>query len=271
VKADLPRHQIPGLGLLFPWQLPLIIIGLVFLIKNRSELEFFPWAWWLIIAPFPAALTWQVPHSIRSELVLPMLTLLSAAGLWRILKSLQQLDLAGYSRQVTATLSGKLINKVYWSAPKLLFLIIISLLITSTLAVIQSYRTNLPLEYAKYWLYGRKEMVFEVEKEKDNFDTIIIDLSVDWAYLWFLWYGNYSPQWYLDQGGTISGGFAESQNTVGKIQFKKFDFDPKFFGSQKLPENSLFVAPPELFPDNFVPYKQIKDPSGKPVIYIVKT
>jgi hypothetical protein len=161
--------------------------------------------------------------------------------------------------------------QIAWLAPKAVFVTIILTISLSAFVFAYNYHTYLPPEFAKYWLYGRKEMVQIVEKEKDHTDTIVVDLSVDWAYLWFLWYGNYSPQWYLSQGGTVSGGFEESQNKVGKIEFHHFDFEPVFFGSQKVAPNALFIGLPEQFPSTLVPYKTIKDPAGKPVLYIVKS
>ncbi len=267
VKSDLPRHQVPGFGLLYPWQLPLIIIGTVFLISRRKHINAFLPLWWLLIAPIPAAITWQVPHSIRSQLMLPILSILSAIGLWALLKYFQQLDLISYTRSQ----KNRLMYTAHWVGPKVAFLGILGIIGLSTLHFSLNYQLYLPKEFAKQWLYGRKEMVEIVEAEKDKYDTIIVDLSVDWAYLWFLWYGNYTPEWYLAQGGTVSGGFEETQNKIGKIQFKPFNFDPTYFGSQNMPPNSLFIALPERFPGKLIPYKMVRDPAGKPAIYIVKS
>lgn len=271
VRADLPRHQVPGFGLLYIWQLPLILAGAVFIIKNRKYLDTFLPIWWLAIAPIPAALTWQVPHSIRSELMLPILTLLSGAGLWAILKYIQQQDLATYSYSVSNSLKQTIEYKARWIAPKLIFLLILAFISLSAYSLAANYTTQLPKEFAQNWLYGRKEMVQVVEAEKDKYDQVMVDLSIDWGYLWFLWYGNYSPQWYLDQGGTISGGFEEEQNTVGKIKFKRFDFNPTFFGSEPVTPHTLYIGLPSQFPKELTPYKKILDPAGKPAIYIVKT
>jgi 4-amino-4-deoxy-L-arabinose transferase-like glycosyltransferase len=255
--ADLPRHQIPGFGLLYVWQLPLIIIGLVFIIRNRKYLNAQLSLWWLFISPVPAAITWQVPHSIRSLLLLPIFCILTGVGLWVVLKYLQKQDLKAYTRSYTF---------LEWVWPKASFVLIISFLVTSVAQVIVSYRVYLPVEFSQYWLYGRKEMVASVEQKKNNFDHIIVALSLDWSYLWFLWYGDYSPQKYIDAGGTVSGGFLETQNKVEKIEFHNFNYD-----EQKKVPNSLMIGSPSDFPGGLVPDEKILDLSGKPIIYIVKS
>lgn len=270
VKSDLPRHQVPGFGLLYPWQLPLLIIGLVFILKFHKSFSSFLPLWWLLIAPIPAAITWQVPHSIRSELMLPMLTVASAAGLWQLLKLLQQIDLTSYTRVATSK-THSFVHTTIWLAPKVTFLATLTFIGFSASSLATNYHTHLPAEFGKYWLYGRKEMVEIVESEKNNYDQVVVDLSVEWAYLWFLWYGNYTPQQYLSQGGTVSGGFADERNKIGNIKFKKFDFNPVYFGSEKGTPNTLYVGISDIFSDKLVPYKRIDDPGGKPVLYIVKS
>ncbi len=265
-SADLPRHQIPGFGLLYLWQLPLIAIGAVFLIKNRKQINAVLPLWWLFIAPIPAALTWQVPHAIRALAMLPIFSVLSGLGLWAFFKWMQKIDLRAYTRPMATTTLEKMQNLFHWIWPKTTYLLTMFLMSISAVQMVVSYHVLLPAEFSPYWLYGRKEMVSQVENRKNNFDHVVVSLSLDWAYLWFLWYGNYDPQWYLNQGGTVSGSFEESQNTVGKIQFFNFDY----FKLKQTP-NILMIGSPKDFPGGIIPDQQILDLSGKPIIYIVKS
>jgi 4-amino-4-deoxy-L-arabinose transferase-like glycosyltransferase len=269
-KADLPRHQIPGFGLLHNWQLPLILIGAVFLLKNRHALNAFLPLWWLFVAPLPASITWQVPHSIRTEVMLPVFTILSGVGLWAILRWVQQKDLQSYRLPTATTLNQNLTNTLKYIYPKLTFVLLFVSISITTIGMILSNFILLPYENSAYWLYGRKQAVAYAETQKDSFEHILVSPTLDWMYLWFLWYGNYNPQEYLNQGGTISGGFQETQNTVGKIEFKPFPFTKDNFTPSKIPQSTLLIGSPEEFPKSLVPDKQINDLSGKPIIYIVK-
>jgi 4-amino-4-deoxy-L-arabinose transferase-like glycosyltransferase len=270
LKADLPRHQIPGFGLLYSWQLPLIFLGAVFLIKNRENLQAFPVLFWLFIAPIAAALTWQVPHAIRSELMLPIFSLLTGVGLWSFFKWLQCQDLKSYTLS-TSNVFEKYRKSLQWIFPKASFLALMTIISVSLITMLISYSVNLPKEFSKQWLYGRKEMVEYVLQEKHNYKKVIVSLEIDWAYLWFLWYGPYTPSEYLSQGGTVSGGFEETQNKLDNIEFHPFSFDSSNFQSSFTETGTIYVGTPEQFPGSLVPNKTIYDLSGKPIIYIVKT
>lgn len=265
-QADLPRHQIPGFGLLYLWQLPLIVIGAVFILKHRYQLNAFLLTWFFIIAPIPAAVTWQVPHSIRSLLLLPAFCTLTGFGLWVVLKFIQQQDLKSYAQPELSSFNEKVISVIRWAWPKVTFIIIFCLIFVSVASMAVSYKYHLPVEFSANWLYGRKQMVEYVHNQLGGSDQVIVALSLDWSYLWFLWYGNYSPEWYLKNGGTVSGGFEETQNRVGKIKFHNFNY-----AKQKNIPNLLMVGSPSDFPGNIVPNFKILDLSGNPIIFIVKT
>jgi len=270
IRADLPRHHIPGIGLLYSWQLPLLLIGLVFLIKSREYLQVFPTLWWFLISPVGAALTWQVPHSIRTELMLPVLTIFSGIGLWVILKFIQTQDLKIYTLK-TNNQFDQIKKKLGWCLPKLSFISIIFILVVSVVSMVINYTVLLPKEFSKYWLYGRKEMVEYILEEKPKYQKVVVSQKIEWGYLWFLWYGPYTPQQYLSQGGTVSGGFEETQNKIGNIEFHPFPFDSGSYQSKITDKSTIYVGVPEDFPSTLVPDKIINDLSGKPIIYIVKT
>lgn len=266
IFGDLPRHQVPGFGLLYIWQLPLIFIGAVFLVQNRRQINLFLSLWWLLIAPVPASLTWQVPHAIRALFMLPLFCILSGLGLWSVLKFLQKNDLKSYTRPQAATFTQKIHSFFNWLWPKASFSLLGFCIVISLLHFYTSYSIHLPAEFSSYWLYGRKEAVILTENQEKKYDHITVSLSLDWMYLWFLWYGNYTPQEYLSQGGTVSGGFAETQNKVGEIEFHNFNYEV-----EKNVPNSLMIGTPKDFPGNLVPNEKILDLSGKPVIYLVKS
>lgn len=74
-----PRSQIPGHGQLYLFELPLILFGLIAIIKSKKILYFLPLAL-LLLAPVPAAITKESPHALRSLLAAPSLAMISALG-----------------------------------------------------------------------------------------------------------------------------------------------------------------------------------------------
>ena len=74
-----PRSQIPGHGQLYLFEIPLILCGLIAIIKSKKILYFLPLAA-LLIAPIPAALTKESPHALRALLAAPSFAMISALG-----------------------------------------------------------------------------------------------------------------------------------------------------------------------------------------------
>jgi 4-amino-4-deoxy-L-arabinose transferase-like glycosyltransferase len=74
-----PRSQIPGHGELYFLDIPLIILGLIAIVKSKKVLFYLPLAA-LLLAPIPAALTKESPHALRALLAAPSLAMISAFG-----------------------------------------------------------------------------------------------------------------------------------------------------------------------------------------------
>jgi 4-amino-4-deoxy-L-arabinose transferase-like glycosyltransferase len=79
-KGDVnPRSQIPGHGQLYLIDLPLLLLGLLAIIKSKKFLYYLPLAM-LLIAPIPAAITKESPHALRALLAAPSFAMIAAMG-----------------------------------------------------------------------------------------------------------------------------------------------------------------------------------------------
>lgn len=74
-----PRSQISGHGQLYLFEIPLILLGLIAIIRSKKILYFLPLAT-LLIAPIPAALTKESPHALRTLLAAPSFAMIAAFG-----------------------------------------------------------------------------------------------------------------------------------------------------------------------------------------------
>jgi 4-amino-4-deoxy-L-arabinose transferase-like glycosyltransferase len=75
------RHGIPGFGLFPKWQLPLLIFGILYIIKYQRGKVMYFLLFLLFIIPIPAALTRPSPHALRTLLLVVPLTLLITFGI----------------------------------------------------------------------------------------------------------------------------------------------------------------------------------------------
>lgn len=240
MTADLERHHAPEMGLLYLWDLPFIITGIYFLIKNKfAKSSKIIVLWWFLISPVAAAVTWGVPHSLRSEIFLPTFQIFAAISVY---------TLYTYSKRkkLFATLCA------------------ITLLVNFAFYLHQYY-VHMPYDFSKYWLYGRKQAVAFTEQNKSSYQRVIVSTSLEQPHEFWLYYSKYDPVKFLKEGGTFSGGYLEDRNKFDKYLFRPIDYQ-----KQKPEAKTLFVGIPKDFPSGVKLLKQINYLNGEPAIYIVE-
>jgi len=239
LTADMERHHAPLIGLLYLWDLPFILAGVFYLVKNdfdrKSKIIIF---WWFLIAPIASSVTWGVPHSLRSEIYLPIYQIFTAVGIY--------------------TFFTKVKNKIFFVLPSALILFI------NFAFYLHQYYVHMPLEYSEAWLYGRKEAALFTESLKDQYDRVIVSTKLQQPHEFWLYYTKYDPVKYLAEGGTVSGGFLEDRNKFDKYLFRPIDFE-----KQAREAKTLFVGTPEELKGKQNMLKIINYLNGDPVIYIV--
>ncbi len=236
-EADMDRHHAPLIGLLYIWDIPFLLAGIYFLLKEKitrsTKILIF---WWFAIAPLASAVTWGVPHSLRAEIYLPMYQILTAIGVYYLFLSRKA---------------------------KPFILIVGLLLIINFFVYLHQYHKHLALEYSESWKYGRKEAVLFSDSLKSNYDRIIVSTKLEQPYMFWLYYLGYDPKKYLQEGGTVSGSFKEERNKFDKYQFKQIDYN-----NQKSEAKTLFVGLPEEFPEGANILKKINYLDKTPAIYV---
>lgn len=236
--ADMNRHHAPGLGLLYLWDMPFILAGIYFLIKNKynPKSKAIVFAWFLL-APVAASVTWGVPHSLRTEIYLPTFQIFTAIGVYTIY--------------------------TYTKRKKLFIIAAGTLLVVNFAYYLHQYYVHMPIEYSQDWLYGRKQAALISDLLKSHYNRVIVSTKLEQPHEFWLYYLKYDPAKYLSEGGTVSGGFLEDRN-----HFDKFFFKPIDFNKQSKEEKTLFVGLPSEFPQNAKVLGKIDYLNGEPAIYI---
>src|SRR5581483_1196135 len=176
---------------------------------------------WILLAPLPAAITTDAPHAMRIYTMIPapqILAALGIIGLFILLKnSLTQ---------------------------KLFFLLLSAALINSVIFFYQQYFTVFPKEQSKSFQYALAKTIPFVLDNEPKYNRIIFSNqdNLYQSYMFFLFFSAYDPSLYQKQGGTISGGFAQSHN------FGKYEFKPITWALEKKENPTLFVGNPSDFP-----------------------
>ena len=245
LSGDQPRHHAPGMGLMYLWELPFLLMGIYALVFGKMDWRIKGLVLaWLLIAPIPAAFTTGVPHAVRTMRFLPMLQIFTALGL---------LSLVGF-------LKGKrlIVKRLIWG-------ILAVFVLFNFVYFANQYLVQQNYFYSSFWQYGYKQAVSEAEMIKDNYQEIVVsnDPHLDQSYMFFLFYTQFDPVEYQRLGGTISGGFAETHRGFGKYTFRPIEWE-KETSSRKV----LYVGQPEDFGGGARIIKTINFLDGEPAIQL---
>lgn len=196
------RHNVSGIGQLYVFEIPLILIGLFVLRRQKSRSKNFLLTWFLL-APIPAAISTPAPHALRAITFLPLWSIISAIGLI------------------------KLVNLRLKPAIKILLIFLLfSVGFYNVLTYLHLYYNHYPKEKALDWQDGYKEMVTYVGSVQNKYKSISITKYYDQPYIYVLFYLKYDPKKYQPQ--------SEDKN-----KFDRFNFFPPNIDSGK---NTLIIS-----------------------------
>ena len=199
-KGDAVERMIvpgPGFGLLYLWDLPFLVGGLVYLVTKR------PRGWqifisWLILAPIAAAFALPQPASTRTTLMMPALQIITAWGFWVFVKARTKL-VAG---------------------------ILILGLAANFLLFSHQYFLHFAGEKSAVWFYGWRQLFAYLNSDSNKNKTVHFVFrqheNLDQVHMFLLFYNKIDPLTWLGNGGTRLG----CGGTTGQFSFSRYDFVP---------------------------------------------
>lgn len=194
----------PNLGLLYPWELPFILIGLIYLFLSKeidAKFKILVFTWFFL-SPVPPAIATQAPHAMRAYNFLPT---------WQIFTSVGLLS-SFYCLKKSFRIFGKLLILVF--------------VLFSLWSLYSNYFVIFPKQQSNAYQFAMKNAINYVYKNQNSYNKIIISNqnNLFQSYMFFLFYTKYNPKVYQEKGGTISGGFAETHK-IDNIYFRPIDWE----------------------------------------------
>ncbi len=244
------QYNIPGRGVIYPIQAPLILIGLFWLFKNwrlkENKLILF---WWLL-AIIPAAATQENPHVLRTILVLPTPQILAALGFV----------------QIGDWLKGKEIIK--WFLGLSYGLILLTLFSRFWIDYFGSYRKT----YSWSWQYGYKQVANYIKQHYNEYNQILMTKKYGEPHEFLLFYLQWEPEKYR-QDPNLKRYFKTDWYWVDS--FDKFVFinDWEVKDKSKITnQNSkiLLITSPGNYSEGWEKVKTINFLDGKPAFEILQ-
>lgn len=161
------RHQIPNFGLFPKWQFFFLLLGFFSLLRLKRH-DFFLKIFFgtIIFAPFPAALAFPSPHSLRSLFMVLPYTFFISIGLLKIINKFK---------------SKKLL------LPLLGFLTLI--FVYSFSFYLHYYFFHYPKTNLLDWGGNYKELVKTTKKYKNQYKIVALTNHLPQAYIYFRFYG----------------------------------------------------------------------------------
>lgn len=188
------RYRIPQMGLLYLFDFPLLIFGLVKLIKKEKKTALFL-VGWVLLCSIGSALTYDdIPNLQRTLIVFPALSIISAFGLLEFWRT---------------------INKIKFAF--IMKIILVTLIFYSFLFYMHQYYVHQLVHRPWYRQEGYKEMVAKVNELLPKYKKAVITDSENTPDIFVLFYSLYDPQ-------KIQEDLKNVDWKTPKIKFGKYTF-----------------------------------------------
>ncbi len=240
------RYRIPGMGLLYLVELPLILMGFMSLFRHKNPEKIFIFGW-ILLSFIGSALTFDdIPNLQRTLIALPALSIVSAHG---IIGVVDRMKSKGQKRYKNAGIM------LAFSANILFYL--------------HQYYIHQLVHRPWYRHEGYKELVTKVNALLPRYTKAIITDRESAPTIFFLFFGRYDPARFREDI------LVASDQSIDRRNFASYEFtqeecpvreetitDPV---SEK--QTKLFVGEPEIL---YVIFGTCKIPIGARLIDVVK-
>lgn len=224
-----------GYGELGWLSLPLIILGLIYVLKSKNYL-LYGVILLIIISPIPAAITKESPHALRSMSMLPFISIIASCGVF--------------------FLSQKLKIKIVYSVTVLLFLSFFAF-------YFYTFLTDYSAKSSVLWQFGYKEIFTNFKDEFGKYDHILVSDYLAQPYIFSLYYLKVDPNSYLEN---------VEYNSVDKWGFSKVKSYNNFIFSRDVKNipsgRTLVFASPKEKLNDIIEREVIKNLDGSIAFYV---
>ncbi len=252
-----PRISVPEAGQLYLIELPFFLIGLIGLISQIRPIgligtrEKFLIFLWFLLAAVPAGMARETPHALRSASTLPMFQVITAMGAVWFLNRVRFV-----------------FNQEFPGEARRLLVWFIGLIWILELGRFQlTYWRYYPSEWAGVWLTAYKPLVKYLKGEETKYKTIYVTPDLGRPYIYFLFYGNYSPENYIREA-KAGGRTGDAFGFFNVAAFEKYRFYVPDLNT--VSGDYLAVTRADPAPPGFFLVKTIADVNGYPEFNVIE-
>ncbi len=209
------RYRVPGMGLLYVFELPLIALGAIYLFNKYRKIGIFI-AFWILVSPIGSALTFDdVPNLQRTVFAIPAYSILSGLGFVIFLKLARSFSLRIFRFSILAS-----------------FIIIIF----SISYYLVQYYSQARVYKSWYRQDGYKELVKEVNHLLPNYKKAVITNRESAPTIFFLFYSKYNPNLFQKTA------YSSKLRDFDRISFDKYNFTEEECPLKNIIQDNIIIS-----------------------------
>ncbi len=240
--------MIPGIGVLYLFELPFLMVWIINLRKNTLFDKFL--LFWLIVSPIPAALSVGPGLAAnRAAFMMPAIQIASATG--------------------AVILLNKIIKQKNKIGIKIELIGYTVLMLFAVILYLNSYYFRQPIIGAKEMIYGMKEVFGEEIKDRE----IVVSKSISEPQIYYAFYQHLDPAIYQQYSNRWPSMQVAGINWVD--QLPQYDLPHAIFHSLEKTDlvrsNTIVVGKPEEFTDQLLRKDVIYYPNHEEAYYLMHT
>ncbi len=216
-----PTQHIPNFGMFYNFEFFFWLIGCFLLIKNFKKQKFLSFL--ILIAPLPAAITWNWFYPARVLLLFALFSILIAWGFEYVFAWLLSARRPFHLLLFLAILIFGLINAANLATSLLFYL---------------------PYQERGNWQFGMGEITQEISKNENNYQQVIFETKTAQPHIFVLFYSKYPPRQYHQEIETLS----RKKSPRKCFDFGKYKFRDVYWPKDKKLANTLLVGPESSLP-----------------------
>lgn len=194
-----PRYRVPSMGILYLFDLPLLIFGIWCLLRDDKQRGMFLLGW-VFLAPVGSSLTFDdVPNMQRILIIFPALSIIAAYGFVSFILLIKK--------------------KILWFTPLSIFTCVI--MVYSFAYYLHQYYVHQIVHKPLFRQEGYKQLVAVVNANLPSYTKAIITSKQTAPTLFFLFYSSYDPWKFLQE--TKNSHFRLDQIHFAKYEFSQWD------------------------------------------------
>lgn len=238
--AEYTYGMLPGEGVLYWFELPLLVLFFISFVKSRERKFFWLILGWILVAAIPASLATGPGYAgNRAVVMLPAIQVALALGLvegWKYFRN----------KNVVAG-------------------VFVGFILLCFLGFLENYFVVSPAVAAKDMLYGNLEAANWLAQNVSKDTNIVLDKGISEPHIYVAFANKWDPGEYQKQ--TKKWDF-EARGSKWVDQLPEYGLGNYTFKAVHLEEylqskNTLLVARPDVFPSEKLKFKSINYPNGK--------